>query len=377
MITNCFRRTAGSAGSTLSSARHLIWMIGLTVFLSGCAAPQSEPVWKAAVDGDGPGDPTLIDRDQVVVRNLPKSPMGNQAQYTVFGQTYRVLDTAKDFKEWGTATWYGSKFHGRATASGEIYDMHSLTAAHRHLPLPTFVRVTRIDNDRSVVVKVNDRGPFVHDRVIDLSYAAAAKLDMLNDGKADVYIEALSHHEGATELMAETDDNVGADLIVAKRAPLTTSATASASNSASTAASDAPLAAQSAATSSDGWTVVDRTAVSGAATASSTAAELPASADVQAAAPAPAVSEGSTDGQGMRLVDYVQVGAYSDRENAERMMVRLARETDLPVIVDFDQINELYRVRIGPMDDRLNTEAALNELAETGIAGYTVKAPGR
>lgn len=376
MIINCFRETFGTVRMNLFRARHLIGITALSVSVSGCVAPQSEPIWKAAVDGDGPGDPTLIDRDQVVVRNLPKSPMGNQAQYTVFGQTYRVLDTAKDFKEWGVATWYGRKFHGRATASGEIYDMHSLTAAHRHLPLPTFVRITRIDNDRSVVVKVNDRGPFVDDRVIDLSYAAAAKLDMLNDGKADVYIEAISHHEGATELMAETDDDVGVDLPVA-RAPLNPSSTSTASTSASAAASASsattsvvPRSGQSSLSSSDGWTVVDRSAI-----ASSTAVEPPTSADQRAAAPA--VSAGETDGRGMRLVDYVQVGAYSERDNAERMMSRLSRETDLPVIVDFDRINELYRVRIGPMEDRLNTEAALNELAQTGIAGYTVKAPGR
>jgi rare lipoprotein A len=190
-------------------------MLVLTgLLINGCSVsgplPSSEAAINAAVEGDGPGDPALLNRDQLVVRNLPKSRSGNRPQYTVFGETYKVLDTAKDFTEWGEATWYGEKFHGRATASGEIYDMHLLTAAHRNLPLPTFVRVTRIDTDRSVVVKVNDRGPFVDDRIIDLSYAAAAKLDIIEDGKAEVYVEALSSHEGAVdEKLVEIDDSTG------------------------------------------------------------------------------------------------------------------------------------------------------------------------
>ena len=125
---------------------------------------------------------------------MPKSQRGNPPVYQVFGETYKVLDTAEDFKEWGVASWYGKKFHGRETSSGEIYDMHLMTAAHKHLPLPTFVRVTRADNGQSIIVKVNDRGPFVGERVIDLSYAAAKQLDMVESGKADVYIEALSNH---------------------------------------------------------------------------------------------------------------------------------------------------------------------------------------
>lgn len=162
--------------------------------LSGCSYVQAEPAWKQAVAGDGPGNPNLLITEPVVVTNLPKSRSGNRPEYEVFGIRYAVLDSARHFREQGVASWYGSKFHGNATASGEIYDMHRLTAAHKHLPLPTFVRVTRQDNGASIVVKVNDRGPFVGDRIIDLSYAAASALDMLGSGKAVVTIEAISDH---------------------------------------------------------------------------------------------------------------------------------------------------------------------------------------
>ena len=164
--------------------------------LGGCVAANftSQPPWVAAVAGDGPGDPNLLQDSTEVVQNLPKSARGNPPVYRVFGETYKVMDSAEGFKEWGVASWYGKKFHGRETSSGEIYDMHMMTAAHKSLPLPTFVRVTRTDTGKSVVVKVNDRGPFVGERIIDLSFAAASELDMVDSGKVEVYVEALSTH---------------------------------------------------------------------------------------------------------------------------------------------------------------------------------------
>lgn len=295
------------------------WLIVMTGMLMSACVSVSGPIppWQAAVEGDGPGNPSLINREQLVVRDLPKSRMGNNPQYTVFGETYRVMDTAKDFKEWGVASWYGEKFHGRATASGEIYDMHLLTAAHRHLPLPTYVRVTRIDNDRSVVVKVNDRGPFVDDRVIDLSYAAAAKLDIVTDGKADVYIEALSSHENASEQLVEVEDD------------------------------ESPVALRSSANGNSNAEVVN---------------------DVSTTAAAPAAVDTES---------FVQAGAFSERDNAERMMSHLNTQTDLPVVVDYEGASALYRVRVGPLDDPLAIQQVIDVLAGSGINGYTVTAPAR
>lgn len=121
----------------------------------------------------------------------PKSRSGNSPVYTVLGKTYRVMNSADGFVENGYASWYGKKFHGRKTASGETYNMFAMTAAHKSLPLPSYVRVTLIETGKSIVVKVNDRGPFHKGRIIDLSYAAAAKLGILNNGHAEVRIEAL------------------------------------------------------------------------------------------------------------------------------------------------------------------------------------------
>lgn len=126
------------------------------------------------------------------VRAEPKSRYGNPESYEVFGKRYYVLPEADGYRERGKASWYGKKFHGRRTSSGEPYDMYAMTAAHKTLPLPSFVRVTHLGNGRSTIVRVNDRGPFHEGRIIDLSYAAAARLDMIADGHADVEVEALS-----------------------------------------------------------------------------------------------------------------------------------------------------------------------------------------
>ena len=119
------------------------------------------------------------------------SRYGNPAVYEVFGTHYRVMQSSRGYIARGLASWYGTKFHGRRTSSGEPYDMYAMTAAHKHLPLPTYVRVRNLENGRSTVVRVNDRGPFHDDRLIDLSYAAASKLGVLRKGTALVEIQAI------------------------------------------------------------------------------------------------------------------------------------------------------------------------------------------
>src|SRR5690606_15277482 len=119
--------------------------------------------------------------------------------YTVLGKSYRVLDDPEGFSERGIASYYGNKFHGRRTSNMEVYDMYAFTAAHKSLPLPSFARVTNLDNGRSVVVRVNDRGPFHEGRVVDLSWAAAVKLDMHRQGTARVEVQALSPGEDARQ----------------------------------------------------------------------------------------------------------------------------------------------------------------------------------
>lgn len=140
-----------------------------------------------------PSAPGLGTIDDPVPYDQPASASGNMPQYEEGGRTYRVLDTSYGYDERGLASWYGQEYHGRATSSGETYDMQALTGAHRTLPIPTYVRVTNLANGRSVVVRVNDRGPFrdPDNRIIDVSYAAAIRLDIVRDGTATVRVQAV------------------------------------------------------------------------------------------------------------------------------------------------------------------------------------------
>jgi rare lipoprotein A len=126
-----------------------------------------------------------------VPRREPRARTGNRSPYTVLGKVYRVRESASGYHERGIASWYGTKFNGRATSSGELYDICSFTAAHKTLPLPSFVRVTNLDNGRSLMVRVNDRGPFHDGRVMDLSYAAAVRLGVDRTGTARVELQAI------------------------------------------------------------------------------------------------------------------------------------------------------------------------------------------
>lgn len=121
-----------------------------------------------------------------------KSGLGNPPYYEVDGVVYHVKDSGKGYKDVGIASWYGQKFHGRRTSSGEVYDMYQFTAAHKTLPLPSYARVTNLDNGQSVIVKINDRGPFKKNRIIDLSYAASKKLGYQAQGTARVEVEVLA-----------------------------------------------------------------------------------------------------------------------------------------------------------------------------------------
>jgi len=136
------------------------------------------------------------------VTNEPRSRVGNRSSYAVLGQQYRVLDDASGYVEEGLASYYGNKFHGRRTSNLEVYDMYAFTAAHKTLPLPSFARVTNRDNGKSVVVRVNDRGPFHAGRVIDLSYAAAIKLGITQRGTGRVEVRALTPGVAASPTFA-------------------------------------------------------------------------------------------------------------------------------------------------------------------------------
>jgi len=168
----------------------LLCALCLTALVAGCSVRP--PVLPGA-EGDGAParqlDPARI--ADAVPRAEPRSKRGNPASYVVMGQRYHTLASSHGYVERGIASWYGTKFHGRTTSSGEPYDMYAMTAAHKSLPLPTYVQVTNLRNGRSAVVKVNDRGPFHDNRLIDLSYAAATKLGILAQGTGLVEVRAI------------------------------------------------------------------------------------------------------------------------------------------------------------------------------------------
>jgi len=145
------------------------------------------------VRDSGPGSNRIPDLPgDAVPKPEARSKYGNGPVYEVLGKRYTVMPSSSNYQERGVASWYGKKFHGRLTSNREPYDMYAMTAAHKTLPLPTYVRVRNLRNDKSIVVRVNDRGPFVHNRIIDLSYAAALKLDMVRDGTSLVEVTAIN-----------------------------------------------------------------------------------------------------------------------------------------------------------------------------------------
>ncbi len=166
-------------------------MLAFLALLSGCSSAPSGSRYELHQDAapDEAFDMSKIKELNPIYE--PPSRGGNKSPYTVWGKSYRVLPSSKGYKAEGVASWYGKKFHGYHTSNGEIYDMYQLSAAHKSLPLPSYVLVTHLGNGKQVLVRVNDRGPFHDGRVIDLSYAAAARLDMLGTGTAPVRIEAI------------------------------------------------------------------------------------------------------------------------------------------------------------------------------------------
>jgi rare lipoprotein A len=179
---------------TKTEALRIAVALAAASMVAGCGSNVSK---------DGPprsGSSSVVGLpDDPVPRPEARSRYGNGPTYEVFGKQYTVMPSAVGYKETGVASWYGKKFHGRLTSNREPYDMHEMTAAHKTLPLPTFVRVRNLSNNKSIIVRVNDRGPFVHNRIIDLSYAAAQKLDMVATGTSLVEVEAITFEPGGTD----------------------------------------------------------------------------------------------------------------------------------------------------------------------------------
>ncbi len=167
-------------------------LITLTVWLSACTTSEQPSRYGDAHDSAPLKTISADDVADALPRPDPILRAGNQSPYTVNGVTYDVLDDYRNYRERGIASWYGTKFHGHETSNGEIFDLYQASAAHKTLPIPSYARVTNLENGRSVTVRVNDRGPFHSERLIDLSYGAAVKLGYMEKGTAEVEVVVLN-----------------------------------------------------------------------------------------------------------------------------------------------------------------------------------------
>ncbi|MGX5732312.1 septal ring lytic transglycosylase RlpA family protein [Pseudoxanthomonas beigongshangi] len=320
-----------------------------------------------------------------VVTAEARSPIGNRSPYTVLGKKYRVLDKVDGYVEQGTASYYGNKFHGRRTSNQEVYDMYAFTAAHKTLPLPSFARVTNLDNGQSVIVRVNDRGPFHDGRVIDLSYAAAYKLGITQRGTGRVEVRALTPgEEGRAQAAAPrpvpaAPTSSGMDALVEKLPASTPAAPTVASATATQAAVVASVDRRgsrryqvipdtrnpASAERFDAWmqangvrVATGKPASMAAVAATSGAAPAAASVPVRATASAPAASSlgaSLTPGAPPRALAsplQLQVGSFASRENADRALARLVAAGIAGASLSDVQSNGrvLWRLRVGATD---------------------------
>ncbi len=381
--------------SILQQCRLIVGVCLSLSVLSGCASnglfgPRAN---QTPVQDNGVGVPSFV-------KNLPKSRSGNMAHYTVFGQRYHVMDSAANFTEQGVASWYGRKFHGRKTSSGEVYDMYAMTAAHKHLPLPTYVRVTNLDNNRSVVVKVNDRGPFVGDRIIDMSFTAAQELDMVEKGTANVRVDALSTHlveenpdESALNVARAFSKSTEAGSNQAELnqpsgiAPVVVEAQVAAvplprTIDASAVLDSGPVADEPATVVN----TVDSISVDGSedgfvelSGSSEGVLSGPNDAAVSEPPELAALMDVPTDTRVSSLTPntdnvYIQIGAFSQASNAHALIDNVDEQTGLPAYIERDSEQGLFRVKMGPFQQGHILQNTLESLASIGIDSYTKQA---
>ncbi|MFQ5468768.1 MAG: septal ring lytic transglycosylase RlpA family protein [Gammaproteobacteria bacterium] len=263
------------------SSRKAIVAISIVIALSGCGNFEH----RGKTDSAPPYPVDVSKVPNAVPRVEPFSRYGNPKHYRVGRKNYYVLESNKGYRERGIASWYGTKFHGRRTSSGEPYDMFAMTAAHKTLPLPTYASVTNIRNGKSVIVKINDRGPFKHNRLIDLSYAAAAKLGITDTGTGLVEITAIDAEKYRNTLNR------------------------------------------------------------------------------------PIIKKKMHDSDSLDANIYLQVGAFSERNNAEKLLWRLRKKAlkNSKIVATHTDNKPVYRVQIGPMKNAKHADQIAAKLAKLGI----------
>lgn len=267
----------------------------MTLLVSGCSTTNHS----SGRDGPPLQSVDISKIHDPIPHPLKASKYGNPPVYRIHGQDYHVMNTAKGYRQRGVASWYGTKFHGQRTSSGEPYDMFAMTGANRELPIPVFARVTNLENGRSIIVKINDRGPFAANRILDLSYVAAKKLGYAEKGTAMVEIQAITFDKPQHNHIQ--------------------------------------LAHQ--------------------------AAIPPAHKKYSQPAPAARLAHNSSSHH------YLQVGAFRSHQNAEKLRLRIAQYTKKPVSIQATagQHAQLYKVQIGPLAGKAESDKLLQRLRPLGI----------
>jgi rare lipoprotein A len=279
-----FTRTLAQEFSAMKTTLRVATMtVTAAGFFAGCSTTTTTTTMMEPRDA-APVNPIDVSSvPDAVPRAEPLSRYGNPESYMVYGKRYHTLPSSKGYSERGMASWYGTKFHGKRTSSGEPYDLYGMTAAHKTLPLPTYVEVTNLHNGRSVIVKVNDRGPFHDDRIIDLSYTAAAKLGILGHGTGKVEVKAIDTETGGR---------------------------------------------------------------------------------LQLATATPAVTETA-----VTQILYLQVGAFSSQENAERLRneIHAQQIAEVRIVEGESTAGTVYKVQVGPLTDTSEADRVARALKPLGI----------
>jgi len=373
------RSGAAQAGLLLTAGVLLTTLVGCSTAPPVPSSPGSPPATTSADPGsqapasasgsppsrgrfyldDGPGDRPLAELQKVPDAVPRAEPLHSRANrpYTIFGRTYVPMTQIEPFRERGMATWYGRRYHGRPTSIGEPYDMYSMTAAHPTLPLPSYARVTNLRTGRSVVVRVNDRGPFLHGRVIDLSYAAAAKLAAALPGSAEVEVE----------LITRFDEVPVAATGLASAAPAAAPAAPAAQPVAAVSApvSSAALAPTPAAASSQ-VLVIPVSLPSAPAVIASAVPTAPAAPTAPLTSASPPATSALAPGR------YVQLGAYQSQEGAEAALAQL-RARGLPEPVSVRRDGSWHKLVAGPYAQAADAQDAQRRLrAATGIDAFVL-----
>ncbi|MBB5272565.1 septal ring lytic transglycosylase RlpA family protein [Quisquiliibacterium transsilvanicum] len=355
-------RTAGRARGAV--------LLGLALLVGACASPgpggspSPAPRGGGYYQDDGPGAGAPVDLDAIpdaVPRAEPLLARANRP-YEVFGRRYVPMTRLEPYRSRGAASWYGRKYHGRQTSSGEVYDMYGMTAAHPTLPLPSYVRVTHQGNGRSVVVRVNDRGPFLNDRVIDLSWTAAAKLGFVQAGSAEVEVELLGAVEVPAAVAANSANSANASPVLAGGSaldgpPLITM---------SPVAAPAPDVQAPAAFSQPPSRAVPGASAASAAPAASAATATPAvpAAPAAPAVPAAPAAPAAAGGPGL----FLQFGALTSLDGAQAMRERIGREFGwLAQRLQVRADGGLFKVDAGPWAGRDEALAAAERIRHSSV----------